>query len=435
MLISPQKIKVVLFEDNKHLRESLQLLISSSGNFECIGTFADTRNIITVVNKLKPDIIENLKTLKKSLVASKSNLAVTNNSYSSVLGSIPEKERQLIDINRDQNTISATYNFLLQKREEAALSLASNNTDSKIIDNADYSDTPVSPKKKLVYVSALLASLLFGAAFIYTKETFNSKIMFRQEIESLTAQPIIGEIMAEPSKNTIINLPRQRTFIAEQFRKLRTTLDYLGVNSNNHKRILITSAISGEGKSFIAANLALSLAISGKKTVLLDFDLINPSLSNKLNLDERKGISDFMLDQAEVNEIIYTTDLHKNLSIVTSGAVQLNSSELLISEKIQELLNYLDGVFDYVIIDTAPVTPITDAYILSPYCDATLFVIRHAFTPKIFISRIDENNKINKLTNVGIVFNGVKARGTMNSDYGYGYGYTSNPKQKRRLLN
>ena len=422
------------------LSQLIDKLYAAQLQYDNLKTTSGANNPLTnaaaePVNKIKHDILENLKTLKNSLSASKNNLAVTNNSYSSVLGSIPEKERQLIDINRDQNTISATYNFLLQKREEAALSLASNNTDSKIIDNADYSDSPVSPKKKLVYVSALLASLLIGAGFIYTKETFNSKIMFRQEIESLTAQPIVGEIMAEHTKNTIINLPRQRTFIAEQFRKLRTTLNYLGINSNNHKKILITSAISGEGKSFVAANLALSLAISGKKTALIDFDLINPSLSNKLNLDERKGISDFMLDQAEVNEIIYPTDLHKNLSIVTSGAVHLNSSELLIGEKIQELLNYLDGAFDFVIIDTAPVTPITDAYILSPYCDATLFVIRHAFTPKIFISRIDENNKINKLTNVGIVFNGVKARGTMNSDYGYGYGYTSNPKQKRRLLN
>ena len=413
-------------------------LYSAQLQYENLKTTSGANNPLTVsaadqINKLKPDILENIKTLKNNLSASKRGLTVTNNSYSSALGSIPEKERQLIDINRDQNIKTETYNFLLQKREEAALSLASKNSDSKIIDRADFSDTPVSPKKKLAYMCAFLVSVLIAAAFVFTKETFSSKIMFRSEIEVLTSKPIVGEIMAEPTKNTIITLPNQRTFVAEQFRKLRTTLNYLGVDSSKHKRLLITSSIPGEGKSFVAANLALSLAISGKKVALLDFDLINPSLSNKLNMESFKGITDFMLGKAEVNDIVYETDLHQNLSILTSGPMPLNSSELLINDKIEELFNYLDASFDYIVIDTAPVTPVTDAYILSPFCDATLFVVRHGYTPKVFVSRIDENNKINKLNNVGIVFNGVKARGIMSKSYAYGYGYTYSYKPKKRL--
>ncbi len=374
------------------------------------------------IEKIKPSIINNIIGQRRSLQASRSNISSTNNLYTSVLSSIPAKERELIEINREQNIKSNIYTFLLQKREETALSFASGVADSRIIDRAESGDKPVSPKKKIVYLSSFLASILLAMGFVYGRESLNGKIMFRQEIEQFTDLPIIGEISIENSKNPIVISEHKKTFIAEQFRKLRVSLSYMGVNSKR-KRILVTSSISGEGKSFVATNLALTLSLSNKKVVLVDFDLNNPSINNKLKLTHQKGIAEYLNDEVELNDIIIQTDINSNFHMISPGKLPYNPTELIMNGKVEEMLNKLDKVFDFIIIDTAPVMPVTDAYLLSPYCHATLFVIRHGFTPKVFVERIDKNNKINPLHNAAIVFNGVTPRGFGYSHYGYGYGY------------
>ena len=273
-------------------------------------------------------------------------------------------------------------------------------------------------------MSAVLIALLAGTSIVMGKEKAGNKIMFRKDIEALTELPIIGEIAAEDSKNPIVIDDRRKTVIAEQFRKLRATLSYVGVNSE-HKRILVTSSISGEGKSFIATNLAISLAITGKNVVLLDFDLNNPSLNNKLNIKNQKGITDFLLEKESIDEIIMKTDLHENLSLISTGKLPFNPSELIMNKNVEKLFAELNEKFDYIVIDTAPVVPVTDAYLLSEYCDATLFIVRHNYSPKILVEMFDENNRLNNLKNAAIVFNGVKPRGFGRKSYNYGYGYTS----------
>ena len=415
-------------------------LYSSELEYEAIKkTTGENNPMITSVTdkieKIKPSILENIQSQRNSLRASLGNLNATNNVYSSVLRGMPEKERQLIEINREQSIKNEIYAFLLKKREETALSHVSTVPDSRIVDKAEFSINPVSPKKKVIYLSSVLLALFVGFASIFGREALSRKIMFRDEIETLTELPIIGEIAAESSKNPIVIGDNKRTFIAEQFRKLRITLNYIGVDST-HKKILITSAISGEGKSFIATNLALSLAITGKKVVLLDFDLNNPSLNNKLNIGHYEGITDYLLEKVEPASIIRKTDLHTNLFLIPTGELPTNPSELIMNGKVAELFNYLEAEFDYIVVDTAPVSPVTDAYILSPFCDATLFVIRHSFTPKIFVQRIDANNRINQLNNPAIVFNGIIPRGfgSKNYGYGYGYGYTYGGKEIRKRL-
>ncbi|WP_419803159.1 GumC family protein [Mucilaginibacter sp.] len=204
------------------------------------------------INKIRPQILENVRNQRKSLEASRSNLSATNSSYSSVLQGLPETQRQLVDINREQTEKSNLYTFLLNKKEETELSYVSNIMGNKIIDPAESGENPVSPKKKFVYLSAFLLALITGFGVVVGKESLRSKVMFQKEIEELTQLPVIGEITAEKSKNAIVIGNNQKTLIAEQFRKLRTTLNYLGIGAKQ-KRILITSAISGEGKSFVAA--------------------------------------------------------------------------------------------------------------------------------------------------------------------------------------
>jgi capsular exopolysaccharide synthesis family protein len=353
------------------------------------------------------------------------------------LQSIPQKERDLVEISRQQAIKSESYNFLLQKRDETALSLVSSIGDSKVIDKAHSSTRPVSPKTKLVYFAAIFLALGFAVGLIWLYENFKATILYRQEIESYTSIPVVGEIMYQKSKDSLVIGNGKRTYIAEQFRNLRTTLPYIGL-SDGRKKLQITSSISGEGKSFIAANLAVGLAMTGKKVVAVEFDLSDPTLSDKLQVTEiKKGLTDYLTNQASPDEIINKAQIQDNLYVVSAGWLPENPSELILSEKVPELIKYLSDNFDYIIIDTAPVGLLSDAYVLSAYCDATLYVVRHKHTRKALIQRLDTNNKINELKNMAIVFNGVRARGFGKNGYGYGYGYGyvyREGKKKKKLL-
>lgn len=375
------------------------------------------------ISRVKPGILENIQNQRRGLVASKSNLASTNSSYTTVLQTIPKKERDLIEISRQQSTMQSIYGFLLQKKEETALSYAANVSDSRVVDRASSTVAPVSPKMPIVFAIAIIVALAVGLVWVTLKELFNRKIMYRQDIERLTTHPVIAEISNDKSKNPIvIGGANSRSFVAEQFRKLRVALNYLGVNTTN-KKVLVTSNISGEGKSFIATNLALSMALTGKKVVLLEMDLHSPAISEYLNISSDVGISSYLLGTREPEEIIKRSEVNDNLWFIPAGPLSANPTELLTTSRLQELLTYLDGIFDYIIVDSAPVGPVTDAYIISPYCDATLYIVRHKHTPKVLVEQIDKNSKVNKLKNMAIVFNGIRPRGFGKHHYGYGYGY------------
>jgi tyrosine-protein kinase Etk/Wzc len=391
--------------------------------------------VVDRIERIKPSIINNIQSQRRSLEASRKNLSVTNNNYTSVLRTIPQKERELIDINREQGIKNGIYTFLLQKKEETALSYASNVSDSRIINKAESSDKPVSPKKKVVYLSSVLIAFLTSIGLAFGREAFNRKIMFRHEIEQLTAYPIIGEIGIESSKNPLVISDGRKTFISEQFRKLRMSLNYIGINSQ-HKKILVTSAISGEGKSFVATNLAITLALTDKKVVLLDFDLNKPSLSEKLKISDEKGITEYLKGESKFEEIIIPTQINSNLYAISTGKLPTNPTELIMNGRAEELIKQLEASFDYIIIDTAPIMPVTDAYVLTQYCDATLYVVRHNFSPRVFVERLDANNKINHLNNLAIVYNGVSARnlGGLNYGYGYGYGYPEDDRNTRKRI-
>ncbi|HYM92526.1 MAG TPA: polysaccharide biosynthesis tyrosine autokinase, partial [Chitinophagaceae bacterium] len=386
------------------------------------------------IEKIRPGILDNIRNQKESLQASINSLNSTNNQYSSVLQTIPQKERDLVDISREQNIKSNIYNFLLQKREETSLSLLSSIPDSRVVDMAQSSLTPVSPKTKLIYAIAVFLAFALALGIITANEFFGRTILFRHEIESYTSIPVIGEIVYEKSKNPLVIGNGKRTFIAEQFRSLRTSLPYIGLKADK-KRLQVTSSVSGEGKSFVVANLGIGLAMTGKKVVVIEFDLSDPTLCEKLNAEiANKGLTDYLTGQAEPEEIIQKTSIHENLYIVPAGWLPENPSEMILSNKVPELMQYLSGIFDYIIIDTAPVGLLSDAYVLSSYCDATLYVVRHKHTRKASIQRLDENNRINELKNMAIIFNAVKSRGFGKYGYGYGYGYIYKEKKKKRKL-
>jgi tyrosine-protein kinase Etk/Wzc len=374
------------------------------------------------ISKVKPSILQNIQSQQRSLGAAKQNLYSTNGSYNSMLQGVPEKERDLLDITREQATKSQIYAFLLQKKEESELSYASTVSDHATVDNAKANYTPVSPKNTLVYLFCIVSLLGLCFAIIIVKESLSGKVLYRHELESRTSIPIIGEIAFDKSNIPLVIQKGKRSFIAEEFRKLRISLSFLGIDQN-HKKILVTSSISGEGKSFIAANLAVSLSLTGKKVVLVDLDLNNPTIDKILNVTQEEGITEYLTGQKEPEEIIKRVKAHDNLFFISAGNLPENPTELLSNGRINNIIEYLDNIFDVIIIDTSPIVLVTDGYLITGLCDATLYIVRHKYTPKVIIKRIDERNQINPINNPAIIFNGVKVRGFFKNNYGYGYDY------------
>jgi capsular exopolysaccharide synthesis family protein len=377
--------------------------------------------LVDGINKLKPQILENIRSQRKNLIAAREDMSATNNQYASMLKTIPEKERELLGISRQQAIKNNIYTFLLQKREETALSFASAVADSRVIDQAESEDIPVSPKGKLIYPSAIFLALFVGVVFIYLKEIFTRAIRSKEEIEKYTNIPILGEVIYDRSKSPIVISESKRSFIAEQFRQLRTSLAYMGVDEI-HKRIMITSSISSEGKSFIAINLGMSLSLMDKKVVLIELDLRKPKLSEQFNVSRQVGLSNYLIGKAPIEEVIKPTGA-KNLYLIPSGPIPPNPSELISNGRLRELLEYLNSHFDYILMDTAPVNPVTDAFILSPLCDVSLYVVRDSYTPKMFLKKLGERLSSKSLKNPAIVFNGIKGKGFGKYAYEYGYGY------------
>jgi tyrosine-protein kinase Etk/Wzc len=373
------------------------------------------------IENIRPAILENVRNQRTSLQASLDNLKLTNGIYTSMLKTIPQKERELLEISRQQTIKNSVYSFLLQKREETALSSSSTIADSRLIDKAIASYTPVSPKKFIVYLGALVLAFITAIFIVISKEILTNKILFRSDIEGYTQIPIAAEIASVKHKQELVINQPDNVYVSEQFRHLRAAIGLYGKVASKQK-ILITSSIAGEGKSFVAANLALSIAMSGKKVVLLDADLRGPKTSIIFGIEDKAGLSEYLEENASVGEILIDSG-NKNLYVISAGGPCNNPTELLLNGKLDKLFTHLENQFDYIIIDTSPTDPVTDAFVLSEYCDKTLFVVRHGYTPKTMVQLLDENNKIKALHNPSIVFNGVKKRGFLNGSYGFGYGF------------
>ena len=372
------------------------------------------------ISNTKRRISDNISSYRNSLESSKETLFKNNRSYTAMLGDIPLKEQTLLEISRDNKIKSDIYTFLLQKREESELSYVANIVDSQVVNYAQASNVPINPNKMLVFGSMLLGMVVLPIGLINFKEKFNSAVLYRNDIEQLTGIPIIAELSYNNATQKSRNDNGQ---VLDEFRRLRYSLLSSGFGKT-HRKIMISSSITGEGKSFVASNLAKSFALAGKRVVLVDFDLHNSSLNEQFNLSEVVGVTDYLASEASLEDIINPVQYTKNLFYVSAGTLKNDPFSLLESDLTQSLMEYLDTNFDIIIMDTAPVIQVTDAYVLTSYCDTTLFVVKHGYSPKKIIRSLALNSETYLLKDPLIVFNGVKTRGFLNNKYSYGYSYT-----------
>ena len=374
----------------------------------------------TQVSNTKAAIRENINNQKRGLIISRTNLAGLNRSIEASIRSIPKKEREFVSIKRQQGIKESLYLLLLQKKEETAISYASTVSDSRLIDEAFVSASPIKPIPNTIYLIAILIGLGIPIILINIKAVLNDKISSRAELEQKTNSiPILGEVGNKP-KNIVGPLldTKSNNFIAEQFRILRTNLQYLIQGQKACKKILVTSSISGEGKSFISLNLAASLASAGQKVILINLDIRKPKLHEYLNLSNNKGIVNYLIGQGKASDFVQLTS-EPNLSFVASGPIPPNPAELLSSNKLQEFIKELENDYQYILIDCSPNGLVTDAQLAAPLVDATIFIVRHEYTPQramLPLSNLYDEKKFPSLT---VIYNGVKG----NASYGYGYGY------------
>lgn len=369
------------------------------------------------ISAMRSSIIASIASLSDGLKISKRDIKLKESQFSNKIKQIPTQEREYIDIKRQQEIKNNLYIFLLQKREENALTLASTIPSAKTLDKAYVVPEPVAPKKMIIMFIALIIGLVIPIAILYVIDLFDQTIKDKKELLRLTKVPFVGSISKVDDDDKIVVGEGKTTPIAEMFRLIRTNLQFMLSGKPSHV-ILITSAGSGEGKSFTAINLALSFALTNKKVLLMGLDIRKPALAEYLNIQETKGITHYLSNESlTIDEITVNTDFHKNLNVIFSGPVPPNPTELLMSYRLDEMIENLREMYDYIIIDSAPLGIVSDTYLLNRLSDNVLFVCRQNFTPREASELINEVYQKGSLIGMGLILNGV------DKESGYGYGY------------
>ena len=400
---------------NEVLVERKRLLRTSTENNPTI------INLDTSISAMKENVQVSLDRVLRGLFITKADLDREVNRYSRRISEAPGQEREFVSIARQQEIKAGLYLMLLQKREENAITLAATANNAKIIDDAIADDAPVSPKGKMIYLIALVLGVGIPVGVIYLLELTKFKIEGRSDVEKLTSVPIIGDIpLTDEKQGAIAVFENQNNLMSETFRNIRTNLQFM--LENDKKVILVTSTVSGEGKSFISANLAISLSLLGKKVVIVGLDIRKPGLNKVFNIPRKEvGITQYLANpEKNLMDLVQLSDVSKNLYILPGGTVPPNPTELLARDGLDKAIETLKKSFDYVILDTAPVGMVTDTLLIGRVADLSVYVCRADYTHKneyTLINELAENNKLPKLCTV---INGLDLK---RRKYGYYYGY------------
>lgn len=368
---------------------------------------------------LQESIKDRVRTIRASLIATKKQLASYNSNIDTKIRDIPNQSRQSNNLSRTSDVKGQLYTYLLQKREEISLRYASSVSDAQIVDDA-HAGPMQWPKPMIVYVLAVFIGLGIPAGILYARDSFDVQITNRKQIEDAVSIPILGELSFQESTTPIvISQGRGKFAIGEQFRVLRTNLYHVHNTNDSGRVTLFTSSTGGEGKSFVSANLAVTLAYASRKTVILEMDLRKPKTSLMFGLPlEHVGISNYLDGEPlKLEDMIQPSGI-PGLDVIGCGSILPNPSELLEKTKLDELILILRKIYDDIIIDTPPIHLVTDALIISRVTDASLYIMRQGYTQKAELDFINEINLEKRLPKLNIIFNGIKR-----DKYGYGYNY------------
>jgi tyrosine-protein kinase Etk/Wzc len=409
-------------------------LVSQKSNILDQGAPKDLRlpPIHVKLESTRAHIVNRIASIRQELATSNNFLASQERSTTGRFVTLPEKEKDYIQVNRLLNIKQSLYVFLLQKKEDKNIEFASSGIlGSRIV---DWRVNGVQdPKPSLVYAAAFLIGLLLPVMVILIRFLLNKRIETPADIYKTTTLPIAGEIaLVSRLEQEMVMKKDNVSPVAEQFRTLRTNMLYVN-KGTSAKVVLITSGISGEGKSFISLNFANTLAISNRKVVLVEFDLRNPGLSASLGAANTTGIANFLAEETDVASIIQPVAGYENLSFISSGnPLPANPGEIILNNRMQLLFDTLKKQFDFIILDTPPIEAVSDALALGKWADCSFFVIRHKYSLRSSLVRMNRLYEDQKLPRPGLIVNGIKPGEGFNNVHGYGYGYGDMTRMKRK---
>jgi len=397
-------------------REKSSLGRNTSGN----NPFLNSLEI--KIKNSKEALLENVKNIINGSRISLNDIDKRILKLEKEVSNLPKNERELVDIQRRFKLNDHLYNYLLEKKAEAGIAKASNIPDNRVVEYArNFNAYQVGPKTNLIYSNALLIGLTIPIAFLFIRSFLNNKIESKKSIEEYTDIPVIGIVGHSDNLSNLAVLKNPKSGIAESFRSIRINLQYLAPDKDK-KVICITSSISGEGKTFTSINLASIIALSGKKTVLIGADLRKPKIFEDFGLDNSSGLSTFLAGNHNLEQVIYKTQV-ECLDIISAGPVPPNPGELILSNRLNVLMEKLREDYDYVIIDTPPLGLVSDCFILMKYSDINLYIVRYSYTEIKLLDKINNFVSEGKITNINIIINDLYNKSNYGNDYGYGYGY------------
>jgi capsular exopolysaccharide synthesis family protein len=379
------------------------------------------------IENIKKTISENISAAGRTTSISIDEMNKRIKKIETEISRIPATQRKLGNIERKYRLNDAIYNYMLEKRAEAKITTASNLPDDIIIEPAKIVGFgPISPNKKLNYLIALFLGLAIPFGYLMIRSTLNNKVETQDDIERLATVPVLGKILHNKYKTANVMFEFPKSNIAESYRALRTNLDFY-VQKGQKKVIMVTSSMEGEGKSFIALNIAMSYAQLGRRTILLDFDMRKRKIIFNAQAESKEGLSSYLIDHVNLNDIIIKSP-HENLDYIISGVLPPNPTELMALDKTEKLITQLKNDYDHIVMDTTPLAQVTDAYLLINHAEVKVMVARYNYTIKKVFSLVMKDLSQKKIDHVCIVLNDNR----FNRDqYGYGYGYNKTEKRKR----
>ncbi|MHA7057482.1 GumC family protein [Aquimarina sp. M1] len=384
-------------------------------------------NIDEQIGSLRQGLIASLNGAKSSINISLNSLRTQDKYFSGKLYNAPLRQKELTAIGREQGIKEQLYLYLLQKREEAEITSHITLSNARVIDKAStLGSYPVSPNKRMIYFGAIFLGLALPFLTIYLLDLFNTKVNSREDLENVLSMPILGAIPKTKTKKSNIVVSRNsRSSVAEAFRILRTNLGFLmaGIKKETGKVIFVTSTISGEGKTLVSSNLAQALAISGKKIAYLGTDFRDPKFHNFFNFPKGKdalGFTNFIMNSdIKPEDIIYEQGENDPIFVVPSGAIPPNPAELLMNDRVKEMFEYLGEHYDYIVVDTAPVSLVTDTLLISHFADLSIYIVRENYSDKRILQIPENLYREKRLPNMAVLLNAAGDK----VGYGYGYGY------------
>ncbi len=369
------------------------------------------------IDASRENVITTIHTAKESSDIALRDLREQENKYLDRIRTMPTQEREFISIYRQKAIKEELYVFLLQKQEENALTLAMASPKGQIVDQAFNLNEPSSLSTKMLLFIGFIIGLIIPAVILYLRALFRTKFSTKEELERITRIPILGEICINRSNEPIVVREGENSPISELFRLLRTNLQFL-LTGKNDKVILLTSSVSGEGKSFVSTNLAVTLSLLNKRVVLIGLDIRNPRLSDYIKVRSKFGVTNYLASEdISVDNIIVNSGITPQLDVIFAGPVPPNPAELLLSNRLNKLFEELRERYDYIIIDSAPVAMISDSFSLTRVSDAVVYVCRANYTNRDYIRYCNTLVAEERLRNVSLVINATTAK------QGYGYGY------------